>query len=91
MNKVICPNCGAEYAPQEIFLFNSFNNSKIIKDEEGKILDNLDFDDNESYKCDYCNKTFFAKMAIDFEVSTTKVEEYVTKLRKPALFFKEEE
>ena len=90
MNKLVCPNCGAEYAPQEIFLFNTFNVSKIVKDENGKILDSLIFDDNESYRCDYCNKTFYAKMNIDFEVSTTKVEEHVTKLHKPALFLKED-
>lgn len=90
MIKVVCPYCEAEYSIQEIFLMNTFNNHTIIKDEDGKILDDLEYDEEESYKCDYCNKTFFAKMAINIEVSDSEIDPYVTKLHKPALFFKED-
>lgn len=90
MNRIECPNCGAEYAPQEIFIMNTFNNKNIVKDENGKILDDMDYDNEESYKCDYCNQTFFINMNIDFEVHETKLKEHVTKLHKPALFLKED-
>lgn len=90
MIKVVCPNCEAEYSIQEIFLMNVFNNFNIVKDEEGKILDELEYDDEEAYKCDYCNKTFFAKLNIDVEVSDSEINPYVTKLHKPSLFFKED-
>lgn len=90
MNKIICPNCGAEYAPQEIFVMSNFSNPRIIKDENGKILDDLSYDKNEYYKCDYCDKTFYASMDISFDVRDTKVEEHVTRLHKPALFLEEE-
>ena len=65
MNRIECPNCGAEYAPQEIFIMNTFNNKDIVKDENGKILDDMDYDNEESYKCDYCNQTFFINMNIN--------------------------
>lgn len=90
MNKIICPNCGYEYAPQEIFLMNTFNKSNIIRDEEGKILDDLNYDDEEFYKCDGCNKTFYVKMNIDFDVSMSSLTEHVTKLHKPSLFLAED-
>ena len=90
MNRIECPNCGAEYAPQEIFIMNTFNNKDIVKDENGKILDDMNYDNEESYKCDYCNQTFFINMNIDFEVHETKLKKHVTKLHKPALFLKED-
>lgn len=90
MLKIVCPNCGAEYAPQEIFLMGVFNNTNIIKDEEGKILDDLSYDSNETYKCDYCNKTFHASMNIEFNVYTTHLKEHITRLHKPSIFLKEE-
>lgn len=90
MKKIVCPNCGAEYFPQEIFIMSCFNEHKIVKDETGKILNTLEVDTNESYKCDYCNKTFYVKMDIDFTIKDTKFEEHVTKLHKPALFLKED-
>lgn len=90
MNKIVCPNCGAEYAPQEIFILTLFNNKHIVKDEGGKILDDLAIDDKEVYKCDYCNNTFFVDMNIDFNVYSNQLDEYVTKLHKPALFLKED-
>ena len=90
MNRITCPHCGAEYAPQEIFVMSNFNNSRIIKDEEGKILDDLDYDKEEYYKCDYCNKTFYVNMDISFDVYSTKLEEHITRLHKPALFLEED-
>lgn len=90
MIKVVCPYCEAEYSVQEIFLMNTFNNLDVIKDENGKILDDIVYDTEESYKCDFCNKTFFAKMDIKIEISTQNIDSYVTKLHKPALFFKED-
>lgn len=91
MYKIVCPHCGAEYLPQEIFVLSDFNKSDIIKDENGKILDNIEYDTYESYRCDYCDKTFQATMGMAFEVTYTKTPDpYTTKLHKPALFLEEE-
>lgn len=90
MKKVVCPHCGAEYLPQEIFILTMFNDNNIIKDEEGKLLTEVTYDTHESYICDYCNKTFYADMNIDFTTDAKLVKEYVTKLHKPALFLSED-
>ena len=90
MYKIKCPNCSAEYTPQEIFVMSAFNNSKIVKDEDGKILDTFEYDTDESYKCDYCNKTFNVTMKMTFDVKQHEVEEYTTRLHKPSIFLSED-
>ena len=68
MKYITCPNCGAEYAPCEIFMPDSFlGKSKFIeKDIQGKIIFNdSDMCLDESYTCDKCNAPFkvFAKVS----------------------------
>ena len=88
--KIVCPTCGAEYFPQEIFVLSEFNNFNIVKDENGKILDNLNIDTNESYICDYCNEPFHATMDISLSVSKHATSQHVTKLKKTSLFLDED-
>lgn len=90
MNKIVCPHCGAEYTPQEIFILDKFKILSVPKDENGKILEHIDYNDSESYKCDYCDKTFGIAMNIIFETAEKTVEKHVTRLHKPALFLKED-
>ena len=91
MNKVICPYCGAEYLPQEIFILSNFNEHRIIKDEYGKLLEEFEYDNDESYRCDYCDRTFYATLNIDIESrERTHPEQIITRLHKPALFLDEE-
>jgi hypothetical protein len=90
MYKIVCPNCGAEYYPQEIFVLSELNNSHIVKDEEGKILCDLKLDTNEMYVCDFCNTSFHVNMSMDFTVSQHQISPHVTKLKKTPLFLDEE-
>ena len=90
MDRIVCPNCGAEYLPQEIFILTPFNEKHVHKDADGKLLFDPTYDTYESYKCDYCNKTFQATMAMAFTTTMKTAEEYVTKLHKPTLFLKED-
>ena len=89
---IVCPNCGAEYSPFEVYVPSNYfyDYVPIDKDENGKILENLDFDFNEDYQCDYCNEMIHISPKIEFECSTESSEkEHVTKLKKPSLFLDE--
>lgn len=99
MNKVICPNCGYEYLPVEIFIPNTVFGKYVTleRDEEGKIVEDESIITNmnleESYRCDSCGRKFEVKMNIDFEVTSESSdfsEEYSTKINKPNLFMKED-
>jgi hypothetical protein len=75
-----CPNCGAEYLPAEVFLpFNYFNKPFFIKkDENGKILNQLDGELNlyETYICDHCNKGFEIRSKIIFDTKVIEEEDF---------------
>lgn len=96
--KIICPCCGAQYLPCEIYLPNPFlGKTKLIeKDIYGKILDYYgdSMDLYEQYKCDKCNTTFSVKATVTF--STKVMDEvdfekpYVTQLKKQKLILAEE-
>ena len=64
---IVCPCCGAEYLPAEIFIPESYigKPKNIVKDEFGKIFtfDGESMNTYERYQCDYCGNTFkvFAK------------------------------
>ena len=96
-NYIICPHCGAEYLPCELYLPNSFlgHPSEIQKDSDGKIINifGKDMDLNEFYRCDYCNKKFTVSAKIKFIVDSNTKDfdnQYKTKLTKPGLFLDEE-
>lgn len=97
MKKIVCPNCGAEYLPVEIFIPQSFfgNIKDIERDEGGKIVEFIgdNMDTKEQYRCDYCSKKFNIDANVDFivESSSTSIDStYTTKLNtKPSLFMDE--
>lgn len=98
MKKIICPNCGAEYLPVEIFIPQSFfgNIKTVERDENGKITEFLgdNMDVNESYRCDYCSKKFSIETSIDFKTSVNSPSidsTYSTKLNTKTNLFLDEE
>lgn len=97
MKKIICPSCGAEYLPCEIFIPDVFFGKQINvdKDSLGKVVDygGTNGSLKESYKCDYCDTTFIVDTVIKFntrEKNSNFNETYSTKLNKPNLFMKED-
>ena len=91
MYKITCPTCGAEYFPQEIFVLSELTNPHIVKDENGKILGNLNLDTHETYVCDYCDEAFTVDMNMDFSITKYKtLKPHSTKLKKTPLFLNEE-
>lgn len=96
--KIVCPKCGAEYLPCEIYLPNYLlgKAEEVIKDEDGKILDftGLEADMSERYECEYCNTTFKVNAKIIFTPSMDKTsnfdEEYVSSTHKDSLELSEE-
>lgn len=75
---IVCPCCGAEYLPAEIYVSNSYIGTPkhIIKNDEGKILtfDGETMNTSETYQCDYCNSKFIinAKTTFLTEIKTSK-------------------
>lgn len=62
-NVIVCPYCGAEYLPQEIFTLDTSitNLGQLVKNDKGQIEwveKDLEDDLQEEYVCDYCNKPF---------------------------------
>ena len=97
-NIIICPNCGAEYLPAEIFLPDSFlgKPETINKNSRGEIIyysgESMSLE--EKYVCDYCNKTFKVNGKIQFNAIINKDvdfdEDYSTPLKKKGLFLTED-
>lgn len=61
-NKIVCPICGQEYLPAEIFIPNAVfgKPSSIVRDNGGNILDyeGIRPDNKEEFICEKCNKPF---------------------------------
>jgi uncharacterized OB-fold protein len=70
---VVCPKCGKEYLPSEIYVPKVFFGAPIIidRDENGKILNitGTDMDTEESYICDNCNTEFNITAKVSFNTS----------------------
>lgn len=95
---IVCPNCGAEYLPQEIYIPNAFFGKAIHieRDKQNQITDIVgsNLDTEETYTCNFCNVPFFVTAKISF---STKVdskrnfeEDYATKITKEKFLFDEE-
>lgn len=95
MNKetpyIICPVCGTEMHPAEVFIPNDFfgNPKEIVRDTTGKIefYTGNDMGLVEEYICDGCNNTLNieAKLSFDVSVKTKNFfeEEYTSTFNKP--------
>lgn len=74
---IICPNCGAEYLPCEIYYPNQFlGYSKEIDKINGKI-DNFNGTPmtlDETYTCDHCDTLFKVSAKVSFK--TQVVDKY---------------
>lgn len=91
---IICPNCGAEYLPGEIYLPKYFfgNIKDVVKDRDGKIISfyGKEIDTDEYYTCDYCSHKFSVKSTFKLKVEPVEEfkEEYVVPInnQKMSLF-----
>lgn len=76
-HKIICPYCGAEYSPSEIYVPKYFfKNVGTYKDSLGKIKYSEEdefLDTKETYTCDKCNQTFKVEAEVVF--STDRYDE----------------
>lgn len=72
-NIIVCPYCGAEYLPEEIYIPSDFLGSvkDIVKDDQGKILSFVGQPMNlkEEYTCDSCNHRFSVTANVTFKVA----------------------
>lgn len=75
---IVCPHCGTEYLPEEIFTYSSFlgKPKNIVKDALGKII-YLEYEEDrkpdftEHFICDSCNKSFVTEIKL---ISSTREE-----------------
>ena len=87
--KIVCPICGEEYLPVEIFIPDDFfgRPDEVVRDPAGKIEFFLGrgMNLNEEYICDGCGAKMRIKANISFTVDTDPVEEdeYVTSFERP--------
>lgn len=91
--KIICPVCGREYLPEEIFVPSK--PSSIVRDNNGKIISYVgdSFSLEEQYCCDCCNTTFRVIGYTRFSTDVAPIveskdifnEEYTTKFQKMSL------
>lgn len=95
VHKIICPNCGAEYLPCEIFIPDVFigKSYHVDRDKDGKIItfDGEAPDVKESFQCYRCGRKFNVDTEINFKTSFENFSAtYTTKIKKPQLFMKED-
>ncbi len=95
-NFIICPHCGAEYLPAEIFVSDLVGNpTNIIKDENGHIDyytgDSMSF--VEEYECDTCGHRFRVTGKVTFTTEPIDgfVENYESTLFEGRISLPEEE
>lgn len=70
LNVIVCPYCGREYLPSEIYIPKSFigNASSIIRTTSGKIdtFFGKNMDLSEEYTCDKCLGKFNVSAKVSF-------------------------
>ena len=94
---IVCPHCGREYLPAEIFVPNAFFGHPVDIDRiSGKIetYEGRSMDTKEEYRCDNCDAVFTVEAQVRFKV-TEKVaktfnETYVTPLYAKKLSLSED-
>lgn len=74
-NVIVCPTCGREYLPAEIFLPNSFfgKPEDVVRTPDGRIdfFDGTSMDLKESYVCDNCDAEFRVVANLSFKTMPT--------------------
>ena len=74
ITKIVCPKCGCQYLPGELYLPKAFlgQPKNIVKDRWGQILefDGNSMDTKETYICDKCNTKFIVKAQVQFYTET---------------------
>lgn len=77
---ILCPHCGAEYLPAEIFIPSNFfgKPEDIDKDNEGKLeaYDGTPMDLKEDFICDKCGKEFEIIADIRFKSQLKSKEDF---------------
>ena len=91
---IVCPVCGREYLPEEVFMGEDFISKDIraiVKDEDGKIL-NFEGTSISSpatvYQCDGCGNTFRITAKVDYKMDIVQddfSEEYTSKYYRVSL------
>ena len=85
LNVIICPHCGREYLPSEIYIPKSFigDARSIIRTNAGKIdtFFGNSMDLNEEYTCDKCLEKFKINAKVSFYTKAVEPfsEEYCSK------------
>lgn len=85
---IICPKCGREYLPAEIYLPNQFlgRPNSILRFNNGKIdtFDGTSMNLDETYICDNCDTEFKVSAKVQFKTQVVKKNDfsqaYVTRL-----------
>lgn len=95
MIKIICPECGAEYLPAEIYYPKDFfgNPHSITKDRYGKLqfFSGVNMNLQESYVCDYCKRKMQITANVDFKAKIAQVEKSrITKFNRSNLTLTED-
>lgn len=98
-NYIICPHCGREYLPCEIFIPKHFiGESRFVERLTDGRIDVVAYktqpDLSEEYICDSCNKKFKVKAEVEFLVEKDTIgnfeENYTTKLYNDRITLKED-
>ena len=87
LETIICPICGREYLPAEIYLPNSFfgKPTEIERTKEGKIdtFNGLTMNLNETFTCENCGTTFGIKARVDFKTFVDESKDFSTEYVSP--------
>ena len=87
MNKIICPYCGAEYLPQELYIPSDFlpKMEDVVKDDEGKIVAGYSrpLNTHEEYTCDYCGHRFQVEAKVEFSATESVEHDFNFEYKTP--------
>ena len=95
MIKIVCPVCGAEYLPSEVYYPKDFlgQPSYISKTREGRIefFSGSNMNLKETYVCDFCKHTMTVKAFVNFSVDTPQLPpSHITKFKTSTLTLDED-
>ena len=85
LNVIVCPKCGREYLPAEIYVPGAFfGNPETVLREDGKIIDfgGFTMDLKETYTCDGCDTVFDVTAKMTFETSVNEPRDFSSDYEK---------